>query len=363
MTTALETLATPEERKRRLAGNQYEATLELATSVSLRAICIHRQTGKLLHNVELSHVDAPEPIHTLNSYATPTPIVEPGRLYCDFGTYGTVCMNSATGAVLWNRRLPVEHQVGAASSPILCDNLLVLVRDGCDVQYVTALDKRTGETIWKTDRPPIDLDNEFKKAFSTPLLVEHIGRRQMIVPGAKWVVSYDPATGKPIWRVNYVKGYSNIVRPVFGHGMVYVCTNGPGRQLWAIRVDGLGDITDTHVIWKARRQIPNRVSPLLVGNEIYAVTDNGIVTCFDALTGQTRWSQRIGGNYAASPLHADGHIYVFSEEGKTSVFRSGKQPEMLAENHIQGRLVASPAVAGEAIFLRTDTHLYRIEKR
>ena len=299
----------------------------------------------------------------MNSYATPTPIVEPGRVYCDFGTYNTVCTNSDTGEILWKRRLPVEHQVGPGSSPVLFDDLLVLVRDGCDVQYVIALDKRTGKTIWKTDRPTIDLDNEFKKAFSTPLLVEHNGHRQMIVPGAKWVVSYDPATGKPIWRVNYVKGYSNIVRPVFGHGIVYVCTNGPGRQLWAIRVDGLGDITDTHVVWKVKRQMPNKASPLLVGNQIYAVTDNGIVTCLDALTGQILWTHRIGGNYAASPVYADGHIYVFSEEGKTSVFRPGKQHVALAENHIQGLLVASPAVAGKAIFLRTNTHLYRIEKR
>jgi len=363
MTTALETLATPEEKKRTLAGNQYEATLALATSVSLRAICVDRRTGKLLHNVELLQSSAPEPIHKFNSYATPTAILEPGRVYCDFGTYGTAGVNSATGELLWRRRLPIEHQVGAGSSPLLVDDLLVLIRDGCDVQYVTALNKRTGETSWKTDRPTIDLDDEFRKGFSTPFLAEHNGRRQMIVPGAQWVVSYEPATGRPIWQANYVKGYSNIARPVFGHGLVYVCTNGPGQQLWAIRVDGLGDITDTHVVWKVKKQMPQKASPLLVGNEIYVVTNNGIVTCLDALTGKKHWSHRIGGNHAASPVHADGRIYVFSEEGKTSVFRPGKQPEPVAENHIQGRLLASPAVAGKAIFLRSDTHLYRIENR
>ena len=363
MTTALETLATEEQKKRLLADNKYEATLALATSVSLRAICVHRETGKLLHNVEVVQVDSPEPVHKHNSYATPTPVVERGRVYCDFGTYGTAVLDSATGDVLWHRRLPIEHQVGAGSSPLLVDQLLVLVRDGCDVQYVTALDKRTGKDIWKTDRPAIDLDSEFRKGFSTPLLIEQDGHRQLVVPGAKWVVSYEPATGQPIWRANYVKGYSNIARPVFGHGMVYVCTNGPGQQLWAIRINGQGDVTDTHVTWKVKRQTPNRVSPLLAANEIYVITDKGVVTCLDTMTGQKHWSQRVGGNHAASPVFADGHVYVFSEEGETSVFQPGKQSQLVAKNHLQGRFVASPAMMGKAIYLRSDTHLYRIEKR
>ncbi len=363
VTTALETLATPEEKKKILAGNKYEKTLAIAKTVSLWAVCVHRETGKLLHNVRLFQVDEPQAIHKLNSYATPTPVVEPGRVYCDFGTYGTACLDSATGEILWTRRLSVDHQVGPASSPVLYNNLLVVVRDGCDAQYVTALDKRTGKTVWQTDRPAIDLDDEFKKAFSTPLLIEEADRRQLVVPGAKWVVAYDPATGAPVWRVDYVKGYSNIPRPVFGHSLVYVCTDGPGRQLWAIRIDGRGDVTETHVVWKSKKQMPKRTSPLLVGDEIYVVSDNGVVTCLDALTGRSRWVRRIGGNYFASPVYADGRIYFCSEEGKTVVLRPGGKAEKLAENRIDGRLVASPAIAGKAIFLRTDTHLYRIEKR
>jgi len=363
VTTALETLATPEEKKKILAGNKYEKTLAIAKTVSLWAVCVHRETGKLLHNVRLFQVDEPQAIHKLNSYATPTPVVEPGRVYCDFGTYGTACLDSATGEILWTRRLSVDHQVGPASSPVLYNNLLVVVRDGCDAQYVTALDKRTGKTVWQTDRPAIDLDDEFKKAFSTPLLIEEADRRQLVVPGAKWVVAYDPATGAPVWRVDDVKGYSNIPRPVFGHSLVDVRTDGPGRQLWAIRIDGRGDVTETHVVWKSKKQMPKRTSPLLVGDEIYVVSDNGVVTCLDALTGRSRWVRRIGGNYFASPVYADGRIYFCSEEGKTVVLRPGGKAEKLAENRIDGRLVASPAIAGKAIFLRTDTHLYRIEKR
>ena len=361
MTTAIETAATPEERKRRLAGDKFEQVLEVAASVVLRAVCVDRTTGELVHDVELFRVDEPEPIHHLNSFASPTPVVAPGRLYCDFGTFGTACLDSATGAILWKRRLPVEHQVGPASSPILCDDLLVLVRDGCDVQYVAGLDKETGRTVWKTDRPPFDLTDEFKKASSTPLVIEAGGRRQMIVPGAQWVVSYDPATGESLWRVDYGKGYSNIPRPVFGHGLAYVCTDGPGLQIWAIRVDGRGDVTETHVAWVVKKHCPKRTSPLLVGDALYVVSDNGVAACFDARSGQSHWQRRIAGDYFASPVYADRRIHFFSDKGKTTVLAPGKEPVILAENYLEGRIVASPAFVGRTIFLRTDTHLYRIE--
>ena len=363
LTTALETAATDEEETQRLAGNKYQDTLAVVAAVSLRVLGFHRKTGELLHNVEMFRIEQPDAIHKLNTYATPTPIAKPGRVYCDFGTFGTACLNSSTGKIVWTRRLPVDHQVGPVSSPILCDDMLVLARDGCDAQYVTALNKRTGETVWKTDRPPIDLDDEFKKAFCSPLLIEADGHCQIVVPGASWVVSYDPRTGKPLWQVDYGKAYSNVPTPVFGHGLAYVCTNSPGVQLWAIRVDGRGDVTDTHVAWKATKQVPKKASPLLVGDEIYTVSDIGVATCLDGRTGANLWAHRIAGNYSASPIYANERIYFFSEEGKTVVLRSGREPDWLAENHVEGRVVASPAVAGRAIFLRTDTHMYRIETK
>ena len=362
VTTALATLVTPEEKKRRLAGNQYEATLALADSVSLRALCIHRDTGELLHNIEMCRADQPDPIHQLNSYATPTPVLDGKRLYCDFGTYGTTCVQTQSATTCWSRRLPIDHQVGPGSSPLQFRNLLILVRDGCDVQYVTALDKQSGETVWKTNRPPIDLDEEFRKGFSTPILINHHTQSQIVVPGAKWVVAYAPESGRPIWRVNYVKGYSNVARPVYGHGMVFVCTNGPGRQLWAIRIDGSGDVTDTHVVWRVKKQVAYRVSPLLVDQELYVVTDQGVITCLDALTGSVHWNLRLGGNHAASPIYADGKIYVFGEDGSSFVLRPGthKPAGRPIENRLNGRFVASPAVAGSGLFLRSATHLYRI---
>ena len=382
ITTAVETAATPQQRKQRLAADAAKraAVPELfggesksefgdwiwsvATSVSLRAVCLQRETGGLLHNVELFHVDQPQAIHSLNSYASPTPVAEPGRVYCDFGAFGTGCLDSATGRILWKRSLVVDHQVGPGSSPILYKDLLILVRDGYDQQYVAALDKQTGKTVWKTDRPLIDTnDGSLKKAFSTALVVETDGLKQLVVPGARWVVAYEPATGKPIWRAHYDRGYSTVPRPVFGHGMVYICTGYNVPQLWAIRAGGHGDVTDTHVVWKAKRQIPKKSSPLLVDGQLYVVSDSGVSTCFDARTGEVHWRKRIRGNYSASPVYADRRIYFFSQEGKATVLRPGTQFVKLAENHVRGRLMAFPAVAGKAIFLRTDTRLYRIEKR
>jgi len=362
ITTALEEAASGEESKQRLQGNKIAYALEVDRSVSLEARCFNLDNGKLLSKIPLFRIENPDPIQSFNSYASPTPVIEPGRLYCDFGTNGTACLDTATGKTLWKQRLALDHQVGPGSSPLLYGDLLVLVRDGCNVQYITALDKRTGNTVWKTDRPPIEATYPpYRKAFSTPLLVEAAGRRQMIIPGAQWVVSYDPASGDPIWWANYDRGFSNSPRPVFGHGMVYICTGFASQQLWAIRVDGRGDVTESHVAWKATRQVPKRSSPLLLGNEIYIVSDAGVATCFDARGGETRWCERMSGNYSASPTHVDGRIYFFSQEGKATVLRPGPEFVKLAENHLDAHLMASPAIVGQAMLLRSDGHLYRIE--
>jgi hypothetical protein len=242
--------------------------MQQAERVAIGVICLERATGKPLYHVELFPVDNPTPVNLLNSYATPTPVVEPGRLYCDFGTFGTACLDSATGRVLWKRQLPLDHHHGPGSSPVLYRDLLILVRDGRDKQYVAALNKQTGETVWKTDRPPIKASNpEFRKSFSTPLIFEAGGRDQVVVPGAQWLVSYEPGTGKEIWRVDDGSGETVAPRPVYGQGMVFLSTgvlNGRA-QLWAVRVDGQGDVTRTHVAWKLQTAIGFMPSPLLVG--------------------------------------------------------------------------------------------------
>lgn len=365
MTTAIATMATAEEAKKQLDSlSMFVPSAQVARSVILKAVCIDRDSGRLLRTVTLFDIDEPVHICSVNSYASPTPVVEKGRLYCDFGTMGVACLDTVTGKILWRRDLPIEHQVGPGSSPILHGDLLVLVRDGCLVQYVIALDKNTGKTAWKTDRPPIDaISPDRKKAFSTPLVIDTQRGKQMIIPAAQWIVSYDPDSGKPIWRVNTGGTFSNATRPVFGHGLVFITTSFGGSKLLAIKVDGQGDVTDTHVAWQQRKMVPKLPSPLLVSDELFTVSDSGVATCLDARTGKVHWAERVLGNCSASPVLVDGRIYLFGEDGKTIVLRPGKRFTTLAENKVDGRIKASVAIADGAFFLRTDTHLYRIGRK
>jgi outer membrane protein assembly factor BamB len=356
MTTAIEQGV----RRTRIGSDD----MQTAEHVTLKANCLNRADGRILWEILLFDVDKPDPVHWLNSWATPTPAVELGRLYCDFGTFGTAFLNAETGEILWQRRVALDHQVGPGSSPVLYQNELILVRDGRDAQYVTALDKKTGETVWKTDRPPINASSpNLKKSFCSPLFFEHAGRLQMIVPGPHWVVSYEPATGKEIWRARHGEGFSIGASAVFGHGLVFFSTGCFKAQLYAIRADGQGDVTATHVAWKSLRQIPIMPSPILAGDELYWVSDDGMVSCADAKTGTIHWQERLGASHLATPIFATDRLYFFAQNGKTTVVKAGKQFERLGENPLEGTVVATPAVVGQTIFFRTDTHLYRIEKK
>jgi outer membrane protein assembly factor BamB len=335
--------------------------MQQADRVVIEVVCLDRATGRQVFQVELFAVEKPAAVNSLNSYATPTPVVEPGRLYCDFGTFGTACLDAGTGRVLWRRQLPLDHHHGPRSSPVLYHNLLVLVRDGRNQQFVTALDKQTGKTVWKTDRPSIRSPiPEFHKSFSTPLVFEANGPVQMVVPGAQWLVAYEPETGKEIWRVDDGNGETVAPRPVYGRGLVYLSTGvmGGRAQLWAVRVDGQGDVTPTKVVWKLTTQMGFMPSPLLVGQDLYLLSDDGFVSCVDALSGATVGKFRAGGKYAASPVYAQGRIYCFSREGKTVVLRANRDLTLLAENQLDGPVFASPALVGSALYVRTDRDLY-----
>jgi hypothetical protein len=348
------------ERRTRIGPDD----MKVADHVTLEAISLGLGDGKILWEVPLFEVDQPGPVHWFNSWATPTPVVEPGRLYCDFGTYGTAAVDARAGKLLWQRRLPLDHQVGPGSSPALWQNLLLLVRDGRDAQYVTALNKQTGETVWKTDRPPIQTPTtDLRKAFSSPLLVSQDGRTQMISPCAHWIVSYDPATGRELWRVRHGQGFSFGSCAVYGHGMAFFSTGCFKAQLWAVRADGQGDVTATHVAWKCLRQIPVMSSPVLGGDDLYWVSDDGIACCAEARSGEVRWQQRLGGAHVASPVLAAGRVYFFGREGKTTVVKAGAQFREIAENSLEGPVVATPAVLEGTMLLRTDSHLYRIGAR
>ncbi len=345
--------------RKRIGGDDMQA----ADHVSLEAVCLDRAKGKILWRTPLFAVDNPDPVHWFNSWATPTPVVEPGRLYCDFGTFGTACLNAKTGKIIWKARLPADHQVGPGSSPVLCGKMLVLVRDGRDAQYVAALDKQTGNQVWRTERPPIEASSDnLKKSFVTPLLVNAAGRSQLISPGAHWVVSYDPATGKEFWRAKHGVGFSIGSCPVFGDGVAYFSTGCMKPQLCAFRADGEGDVTTTHAIWKTLRQVPVMSSPLLQGDTLYWTSDDGMANCASTKDGEAYWQERLNQQHLASPLLAEGRVYFFGKDGRSTVVSAGKKFEKLAENQLEGTVVATPAILDRTIFLRTDTHLYRIGK-
>jgi outer membrane protein assembly factor BamB len=349
-------------------GKQIWLTSALERGRSLHAICVDLDSGEIVHDVEVIEQKDVGRIHPKNGHASPTAVLEKDRVYVHFGSHGTACLSSA-GEILWKTRLPYFHHHGPASTPILVDDLLIVNCDGFafpfydkrkvpDVevkQFVAALDKKTGKVRWKSPRPSTH-------AYSTPLLIEVDGKQQVVSPGANAVRAYDPRTGAEIWKCRY-EGYSVVPRPVFGQGLVFVSTGYDVPSILAIRPDGSGDVTDTHVAWKEKRGAPLNPSPLLVGDELYLVNDAGIVSCLDAKTGKLHWRKRVPGHYSASPLYADGRIYLQSETGTTTILKPGLTFERLAANRVSGRTFASFAVAGHRLLLRSDRYLYCFEKQ
>ena len=348
-----------------ISGNLVWMTTATEEGKSLRAVCVDLATGKLLKDVEVFHRETPEAIHGMNSHASPSPVIEAGRLYVYFGNCGVACLSAETGAILWQRQdIAVDHdKMGPGSSPALWHDKLIFACDGKTAQFVIALNKQTGETVWKTNRTYKDGKvPRPSAAFCTPLLVNVKGVDEAIIPGPNRVFAYDPDTGKELWCVTYF-GFSESAKPVYGNGLVYVCTGNGGPALLAIRPEGTGDITETGVVWKMAKQVPNMPSPVLVGNRLYAMHDEaGTAYCLDALTGNDIWREKMGGKYAASLLAAEGRVYFFDRDGTTKVIEVGDSFKVLATNKLESGFMASAAVAGKALVLRTKTHLYRVEQ-
>ncbi len=324
----------------------------------LRALCFDAKTGRQLWNTPLFEQDGRAPrIHNKNSHASPTPLVADGRVYVHFGHQGTACLD-LKGKVIWkNTSLNYPPVHGNGGSPILVGDKLVFSCDGGSDPFVVALNKKTGKVIWNTPR-----FTTAKKtfSFSTPLLITVAGKQQIISPGSGAVCALDPKDGKEVWRARYGEGYSVIPRPVLGHGMIFIGTGYDAPIVMAIRVDGTGDVTDSHVAWTMKKGAPNTPSLLLVGEELYMVSDGGIASCVEAKTGKVHWQERAGGNYSASPLYADGKVYFQNEEGIGVVVKAGKEFQKLASNDLGERTLASYAADDDAFFIRTEQHLYKI---
>jgi outer membrane protein assembly factor BamB len=355
-------------------GNQVWLTTATRNGKELYAVCVDKDSGTIIKDLKLFDVSQPQFCDAFNSYASPSPVIEDGRVYVTFGAPGTACIDTKTFRVLWGRRdIECNHFRGAGSSPILFQNLVIMNFDGSDRQFITALDKRSGKTVWQTRRSIDfqDLDEygkpaaegDLRKAFSTPHVATIHGKLQLISLGAKAAYAYNPRTGEEIWRVEERAQHSASTRPVITDKMIFWASGFPTSQLLAARFEENGLVKESSVVWRMKRAVPNKPSILLVGDLIYMINDTGIATCLESATGEIVWQHRIGGEYSASPIHADGKIWIFSEEGKTRALEPGRTFKLLAENQLEDGFMASPAAAGDSFYLRTKSHLYRIRKQ
>jgi len=367
-------------------GNEVWLTTGSDEKEELRAICVDLESGKITKNIKVFDMierqvdpayqsDSPH----LNSPATPTPVVEEDCVFVHFGSQGIACLDRQTGVKLWERRdLRVYQPVRQGSSPIVDDQSLYVAYDGTDQQFFVALDKQTGETRWKKNRDvetdwqatlrarglePKNSDgkpNDNKKSFATATLIQFNGQRQLIAPAAEATIAYDPANGDELWRVLHPGGFNVSARPIHAHGMIYVFTSGLTGHMLAVRVDGRGDVTESHVAWTTTRSTPRIPSPVIVDDLLFMVTDKGgIARCLDAKTGEEFWRKRLGGDHWASPIYADDKLYFLSKQGDVTVLpASQEEPEVLARNTLDANFIASPAVAGDSLILRSTTHLY-----
>jgi outer membrane protein assembly factor BamB len=249
---------------------------------------------------------------------------------------------------------------------VLFEDLVILTFDGADLQYHVALDKKTGQKVWKTDRSvawndehipgQMAKDGDLRKAHSTPLIVQVEGQPQMISSGAKAAYGYDPRTGRELWRVEF-NDWSVAPRPLYSDGLAYIVTGLVRKEMWAVKANSRGTISDGDVVWKQKAGIGKYSSPILVDGLIYTAADESFLSCIDAKTGEVVWTERVGGKFAGSPIYAGGRLYFFDQGGKALVIQPGRELKILATNTLDSGLMASPAVAGKALFLRTKTHL------
>ena len=332
------------------------------------AICVNKLSGKIEHDIHVFDVKSPQAITNENTYASPTPVVEEGRVYVHFGTYGTACISTKDGQILWKRRdLNCDHEIGAgpASSPFIYNNFLIFNVDGRDVQYVIALNKETGETAWKTNRSVdfSDVQVNQRKAYGTPFIIPRGNSNQMVSIGAKGVYSYDPENGKELWKAEH-RGWSIAPRPVYGEGLVFTMIDRDRPEMWAINPNGSGDITETHVEWKETKRMPPRASPIIIKGLLFVVDRNGYISCIEAKTGKSIWQKRMKGRFSASPILANNLIYFFNEDTVCTIIKPTRELEIVAENQLSDdKLMATPAFDENSIYIRTEKNLTRIVKK
>ncbi|GIX00243.1 MAG: serine/threonine protein kinase [Pirellulaceae bacterium] len=347
-----------------VADGQIWMTTATEDGLQQFAVCVDLQTGAIVHDLLVfTNAEVQPDFHITNSYASPTPVIDGDYVYVHFGAYGTACLRRKDGSKVWERRdLPCNHYRGPGSSPMIYGDLLIFHMDGYDHQYAIALNKHTGETVWKKNRE-IDYgtDNgDFYKAFSTPILIQVDGQDQLVSPASKACVVLNPRTGGELWRVRYDE-HSTTVRPVFDGVHLYLSTGFGKAKMICVRVDGHGDVTDTHVKWVQHKSIGSKPSPVLVEGRLFDVTDDGIIERIDTETGHIAWRERLGGKFSASLVATEKHLYAFDHDGAGYVFTVEDHPRLVARNELPHGCQASPAIVGNSLIVRTITNLYRFD--
>lgn len=333
--------------------------LSMGVSVKgqLVVLCIDRTNGKVLWERAVA-TESIEDVHPTNSPASPTPVTDGKYVYVYFGSFGLVCFDF-DGRKIWEHRLgPFPNEWGSASSPILYNNMVILNCDTDGEDFLLAVDKMTGKTIWRAAR-------RVTRSWPVPMMWSTEGRDQIVVSGSERVVAYDPSNGREIWTADGLSTWV-IPTPVAAHGLLFVAADGPGGDIiMALKPGGRGNITSSHVAWRYQRSAPYTASPIVVGEYLYTVKNGGIMTCLQAKTGQLVWQERLParGEYYASPVAVEGRIYVISEDGEVTVVAAKPTFEVVGTSRMQERTMASPAVSGGQIYIRTDSALWSVGNR
>jgi len=358
-------------------GNQVWMTTALKKGKEMYAVCVDFETGNVIYDIKLFTPDSIYRKHSINTFATPTPCIEEGFVYVHFGRYGNACINTSDGSVVWKRTdLQFDDVQGPGASPIIYKDKLIVHCEGIDEQYIVALDKSNGKTIWRADRPGElydPLDPIGKKAYITPLIMNVNGKDLMISNGSAACVAYDPETGEEVWRIP--GGVDSTISMPFTDGQTvyfytgffvpdidnpYADLDHSYAKLLAVNPVGHGNVLETHVLWEMTAPILQLLTPVLKDGLIYTVDTKNMLMCIEAETGEVIWSERMKGKYNASPVYANGYIYLSSTRGETYVIKEGMEYELVAENKLEGEIWATPAVLRNSILVRTSKYLYRI---
>jgi outer membrane protein assembly factor BamB len=367
LTSAVESLLDEKSALEKLASRPYGVEdFQTHASVQLLAVELDRASGQLLRRIDLFETPNPNPIHALNSYATPTPCSDGKRLVCHFGALGTACLDIASGEVLWRTAFPMEDITGGGPSPVTDGRHVFLTCDGADQQFVISIDIESGAIQWKTHRPAIDVsDPSHYRSFSTPVLIQHEGKKQLVSMAAQWLVAYEPDSGREIWKARITDGYAAVPSLAYENGIVFACTGFWKHELVAVRVDGSGDVTNSHIAWRYSKNIPDVCSPVAIDGLLYMVSSIGIATCLDYMNGERIWQKRLGGNHSASPIAVKNQkgevlLYFTSREGVSTVLRGGRTWVEVSKNDLFGETFASMVPDKGQWLIRTNPTLYCI---